>query len=152
MPDPEPATISRSQFGKALRRARKDARLSQSALGALIGTNQGQISDYEVGRYVPSRETVARLRQALPDLPAPDARTAHMPIGSRRGPQYRSPEQLAELPPDARQLYLARIERGLTISEVAGKAGIDMTYLSAVERGRRPLSARLRARLTGVVL
>ena len=46
-------------WGKRLRKARKDARLSQEALATLIGMDQADISRYELGRKaVPDRVKV----------------------------------------------------------------------------------------------
>ena len=67
-----------------LRRARSEARLSQTELAARIGTSQATISAYECGRKIPSVETLSRLLAAtghtLAVEPAP--RTAGEP--SRR--------------------------------------------------------------------
>lgn len=149
-------TVPRSQFGKSLRRIRQDAGLSQLALASLADVDQASISCYEVGRWVPTKATVDRLREALPLLPYPDdAAQIEAPNptrGLRRGPMFRTPEQLAEMPPDARLIYQRRLEKGWTLSQVASKAGIDVTYLSHIELGRRRLSAAIRARLEGVLL
>jgi transcriptional regulator with XRE-family HTH domain len=148
-------TIPRSQFGRALRRIREDAGLSQTALAALTKIDQGSISSYETSRYVPTEATLTRLREALPLLPSPDLVAIDQPShqrGLQRGPLFRPQAELEEMTPDGRLVYQKRLERGWTLSQVASKAGVDVTYLSAVERGRRPLSAALRQRLEGVLL
>lgn len=46
---------------RLIRRARRDAGLTQAALAARAGTSQATLSDYERGRKVPSAETLARI-------------------------------------------------------------------------------------------
>ncbi len=152
-------TVPRSQFGRALRRIREDAGLSQSALTALTALtkiDQGSISSYETGRWVPTEATVDRLREALPLLPSPELTAPDQQRGPQRGlqrgPLFRPQEQLEEMTPDGRLLYQKPLEQGWTLSQVASKAGVDVTYLSQLERGRRPLGARIRQRLEGVLL
>jgi transcriptional regulator with XRE-family HTH domain len=52
---------------------------------------------------------------------------------------------------DGRELYIRRMEAGLTIRALAAKARVNVSYLSMIENGKRNLSPQLRERLTGVI-
>jgi transcriptional regulator with XRE-family HTH domain len=56
-------------------------------------------------------------------------------------PLLRRPEEIANRPAWARDLYLARIEAGLTLSRLADLTGIHLTTLSTYENGRERPSA-----------
>lgn len=48
-----------------LKKRRKELRLSQEALAALIGTNQGQVSRYETGENNPTADILILLAHSL---------------------------------------------------------------------------------------
>jgi predicted transcriptional regulator len=69
-----------------------------------------------------------------------------------RGPQFRPEAQVASMTPDGRELYVRRVEAGLSIRALAHKTGVDVSYLSMIENGHRNLSPRMRERLKAVLL
>jgi transcriptional regulator with XRE-family HTH domain len=60
--EPDPQLVG---FGKALRRARRGAKLSQQALADLSRISQGEISVLEAGTREPGLLTVVYLARAL---------------------------------------------------------------------------------------
>lgn len=62
-------------------------------------------------------------------------------------PFIRRPEEIAARPHWARALYLARIDRGLTLQQVADRTGIHITALSRYETGGWRPSAVTEARI-----
>ena len=59
-----------SSIGNNIRTARKALKLSQEALGELIGANRVTISKYENNEYNPSIPALRRLAEALHTSPA----------------------------------------------------------------------------------
>ena len=61
-----------SEFGQWLKAARKEAGLSQTKLGVLIGVSQVKVSQWETGKAEPTDEQVRMLQEALgDDAPGP---------------------------------------------------------------------------------
>lgn len=75
-------------IGERLKRLRHEAHLSQHDLARRVGIPQPNVSAYETGRRVPSRETVERLEVALA-MPLPGrvaaARAEILAAAARRG-------------------------------------------------------------------
>ena len=53
------------EFGEKLRQLRKEKKLTQKELAALIGVKNSVISFYELGDRIPSPEVIRRLAIAL---------------------------------------------------------------------------------------
>lgn len=53
------------EFGERLRQLRKQKKLTQKQLAALIGTKNSIISFYEVGERIPSPEVIMKLATVL---------------------------------------------------------------------------------------
>ena len=53
------------EFGKRLKNLRKEKRLTQKQLAAMIGVRHSVISFYEVGDRIPSVEVIIKLSAAL---------------------------------------------------------------------------------------
>lgn len=53
------------EFGERLKKLRKEKRLTQKQLAAMIGVQHSVISFYEVGDRIPSVEVVIKLASAL---------------------------------------------------------------------------------------
>jgi transcriptional regulator with XRE-family HTH domain len=70
MPEPAPGD-PRTTFGTNLRRARKDAGLSQEALGHRADFHPTEVNRIERGRRNPGLLTIVKLAKAL-DIPAGD--------------------------------------------------------------------------------
>ena len=79
------------EWSRRLRRARRDKRLSQVALGDLIGASQATVADWETGKTRPRHETLKRLLLALdlsllelmPDMPRSASETiAQSPLSA----------------------------------------------------------------------
>lgn len=109
----------RTVCGRKLKAAREARGLSLAALAAAAGVSPSYLSEVEHGRKSPSLLVLRRLAAALnlepADLVAAEAQSAALTPGER--------------------IRLLREGKGLTLSALAEKAGITVSYLSEIERG-----------------
>lgn len=121
-------------FGERVRRARIGSALSQAELGSKLGVSQAAVSSWEQGRVVPRPEQKAGLKRVLGDSlfdqdeggAAPISRPIESSVGA--------------------WLTAAREKAGLSVYELAAKAGISGTAIYNIEQGRiaRPRPDTLR--------
>jgi transcriptional regulator with XRE-family HTH domain len=91
-----------SSFGRAIRVAREDRKMTQKELAKSVGVNSTTIAEWEAGRHVPVRENLDRLLSALPILRharLPESRDIPVPQAQRQS------ERIAEL-----EAELARLQ------------------------------------------
>jgi transcriptional regulator with XRE-family HTH domain len=102
--------------GAALKRARLQAGLSQQELADKIGVQQPYISSWETEKTVPNSDQLKKLRRVI-----------DLEIDSEAGPS-------------AIGAWLTRVrtKRGLSIAELAEKAGLSLPTVYNIESGRSP--------------
>lgn len=120
--------------GARLRALRHRAKLSQRALGALIGADITVIANYENGRAVPRVDRLGQLAVAL---------------GA-------SPVDLLPADVGVESLERLRVRGGMLQADVAERAGMTRTKYAAIERGQTatisPADARTLADILDVDL
>jgi len=116
--------------GARLRALRHRARLSQRALGVLIGADETVIANYENGRATPRVDRLGTLALALGASPA-DLLPADLEIGS---------------------LERLRVQAGMLQAEVAERAGMTRTKYAAIERGQTATVSEADARTLAAIL
>jgi transcriptional regulator with XRE-family HTH domain len=104
-----------------LRRLRVSRGLTQAALGALVGTSQGRVGDWEQARNTPTARGVSRLAAALEVAPA----------------------DLLHPVPSGRRLTLRQLREhaGLSQRDIAELLGLSQAAVTRIERGLLPLRA-----------
>ena len=102
---------------RALRATRKAAGLSQRGLSQLVGVGLTAVQTWEDGASSPPTPVLPRLAKAL-NVAVDDLLA---------GDQHVSP------------LAVARMHAGLTQTQMGAIVGVSHTFISAVERGRKPL-------------
>lgn len=103
--------------GKKVRQAREQRGLSLTNLAGLAKISVSYLSEVENGRKSPSLQVLQRLAEAL------NLETAALFTDGLKG--RISPGQ---------RIRLLRTEEGLTLAQLAKKAGIGASYLSEIER------------------
>lgn len=83
----------------------------------------------------------------MPDQPEETPLPPEPAHGAAPGPEVRDRDELVSRPAWARELYLRRVERGMTQQALARASGIDYSVLSQYERGHRRPSPRNQRRL-----
>jgi len=133
-----------NNFGAKIRELRTKAGLTQSQLAGAVGVDSSYLSKIEKGvSPPPAGEIVIRLAEALHS--SKDqlmALAGRIPSDVLQALRERS---VREFGPRLREL---RIQVGMSQDELARKAGIDHTYLSKIEGGKKqPPSEEATARL-----
>jgi transcriptional regulator with XRE-family HTH domain len=111
-------------FGERMRRGRIKNAWSQAELGEKLDVAQATISNWEVGRVIPNREQKARLREVL---------------GLDQVEPTSSVENHAEaVGPSAFGSWLnrARLEKSMSVAELASKAEVSVPAIYSIESGR----------------
>ncbi|MGB2939980.1 MAG: helix-turn-helix domain-containing protein [Candidatus Dormiibacterota bacterium] len=99
--------------GREVARMRRDARLSQAKLAALVGTTQSAIARLEAGRVSPSIRTLQKVYAAL----GRELRLLAMPAAPQYVLSNARPEfRVAEAPPISR--YDAHREADIDLSQI----------------------------------
>lgn len=117
-------------FGERMRRGRIQNAWSQAELGEKLGVTQATVSNWEIGRSTPDRDQKSRVRAVL---------GLHMPEPSQKTNVDEVPEDRGEQTgPSAFGSWLNRIrlERGLSVAELAAKAGVSGPAIYNIESGR----------------
>jgi transcriptional regulator with XRE-family HTH domain len=117
-------------FGERMRRGRIQNAWSQAELGEKLGVTQATISNWEVAKSTPDREQKDRIRQVL-GLRAPEAAPKSGPADATEGR-----EEPAGPSAFGSWLNRVRVERGLSVAEVAAKAGVSAPAIYNLESGR----------------
>lgn len=117
-------------FGERMRRGRIKNAWSQAELSEKVGVTQGTISNWETARSVPDREQKQRIREIL-GFRAPDA-TAKNGVTEA----VEAPSEPAGPSAFGSWLNRVRLERGLSVAEVASKAGVSAPAIYNIEAGR----------------
>lgn len=111
-----------SKLSENLRARRVAAGLSQNDVAEKLGVAQPTISNWELGRSQPSAPQVTALEGILGSLETP------LDTPGSTGPTEASPFGV--------WLNAARTRRGLTVVELAGKAGVSLGTIYNLESGR----------------
>lgn len=131
-------------FGERMRRARIRSAITQSDLAEKIGVTQATVSNWEKGRTVPDAEQKANVRRVLGDV-APTKTSADEDSTVESG-----------APPFGAWLNRSRVEKQMSIAELAEAAGVSSSTVYKIEVGMvsntrpetvRRLEAALGARL-----
>lgn len=109
-----------------LKKARKHARVSRTALAERVGGDQTTALDIETGGRLPTVGTVARLANGL----GVSAGWLAFALGEMDGPT-----QQAACDGMGARLQLVRVASGLTKAALARQAGLSPTALANIERG-----------------
>ena len=116
-------------FGERMRRGRIKNAWSQAELGEKFGVTQATISNWEIGRVIPDRDQKARLRQVL-GLDHPES--------SNEGAAGPGEGHADPVGPSAFGSWLnrARVEKALSVAELAAKAEVSAPAIYNIESGR----------------
>ena len=111
-------------FGERLRRARVRNAMTQGDLGEKIGVAQATISNWEIGKIVPSKEQKAELKRVLG--------------GFSPEPSLNRTEPVASVGPTPLSGWLTktRLEKNLSVPELAVAAGVSAQAVYNIESGR----------------
>lgn len=111
-------------FGERVKRARIRNAMTQADLGAKMGVTQATISNWEIGKVVPDREQKEKLKKILGGLvPEPAKNNAAQDVDV--GPA-----------PLGGWLTKVRLEKGLSVPELAEAAGLSAPAIYNIESGR----------------
>ncbi len=134
------STVLGSTFGEMIKNGRKAKGFSLRTLAAILGVSYQLVYQIEQNRLSPARSivTVEMLAAAL-NL---DAATLHAAMEQPKKRKFRRRSASFVVNPDAPEtlggfLFKKREECGLTQQALADRAGISVTVVSGVERGRR---------------
>lgn len=110
-------------FGERLKRARIRNAMSQAELAEKIRVSQATVSNWEIGKAAPLKEQKVELARVLGGFSADSTPTR---------------EEFEAQGPTALSSWLSRERagRGLSVSELAEKAGISAPAVYNIERGR----------------
>jgi transcriptional regulator with XRE-family HTH domain len=123
-------------FGERMRRGRIKNAWSQAELGEKLGVTQGTISNWETARSNPDREQKDRIRGLLglriadPAARNEAADAADAPSESESESESSGPSAFGSW------LNRVRLERGLSVAELASKAGVSAPAIYNIESGR----------------
>ena len=116
-------------FGERIRRGRIKNAWSQTELGDKVGVGQGMISQWELAKAVPDREQKAHLREVLGLDQTETQNNGGASSGDDRNDQE-GPSAVGSW------LNRARVEKGLSVAELAAKAQISPPAIYNIESGR----------------
>lgn len=127
----------RATFGESIRRARIKNAWSQSELGEKLGVGQVTISKWEIGKVVPDRNQEIRLRGIL-GLRQSEIKGALAGSSDEQTERAQQAEAAEQVGPSAFGSWLNRLrnERGLSVTELASKAGVSVPAIYNIEAGR----------------
>jgi transcriptional regulator with XRE-family HTH domain len=130
-------TAEQATFGESIRRARIKNAWSQSELGGKLGVGQGTISNWETGRTPPDRNQKIRLREIL-GLRQSEIKGASAGSSDEQAEKAQQAEAAEQVGPSAFGSWLNRLrnERGLSVTELASKAGVSVPAIYNIEAGR----------------
>jgi transcriptional regulator with XRE-family HTH domain len=113
-------------FGERLRRARDRKDITQGDLAGKVGVEQSTISNWERERFVPSPEEKARLKKVLEDT---------WTEASANRNEDAAPPQPS---PFSSWLTCTRIERKISVPELAEMTDLSLAAIYNIEAGRTP--------------
>lgn len=111
----------------AIRKARKAKGLKQHELASMLGVSQAKVSNWEIGKSVPSAAEKRALRQTL--LGSSEVVGAARPEATPRGAKG---ETFGEW------VVRNRLAKGWTQAQLASKARLSQPAISNIEIGRSP--------------
>jgi transcriptional regulator with XRE-family HTH domain len=111
-------------FGERLKRARIREAMTQAELGDKVGVTQATISNWEIGKVIPSREQKDDLKRILGGF-SPDAEKANADPKVDVGPN-----------PLSGWLTKARLEKQMSVPELAEAADLSAPAIYNIESGR----------------
>lgn len=134
--------MTQAEWGKALRKAREEAQLTQQAVGLDIKTSGSQISAFERNAQKPSKEVAQRLSDyfGLPMPPEISTRTV-------RNPRPRRAANHIKLSTLGENVTRLRKARGWTVQDLAGKAELHTSTISSACTARTVPSLETRRKL-----
>lgn len=109
-----------------IRNLRKARGMSQTSFASMCGLEQGQLSNYELGRFMPTIPLCERICRAvginLPDFLRGDGdEKSGIPTEERIGERVKA----------------LRLMRGMNQTELAERSGVADSTISSIERGER---------------
>jgi transcriptional regulator with XRE-family HTH domain len=111
-------------FGERVRRARIRNAMTQTELAKKFDVSQGTIFNWEKGNSIPSAEQKARLKKVLGNVWTESKTENHEEPASSQPSSFGS------------WLNRSRIERGLSVPELAEKAKLSAAAIYNIEAGR----------------
>jgi len=130
--------LSRREFrrlGESLRIAREDAGLTHLELANLSGLSERFLKNVELATgNIPSASRIARIVQSLP--PSSQLGVCQRKYKGSIEQKSARPPGLIDRLPDL--LRIAREDAGISLRELARRSGVDVMYLSRLERGLVP--------------
>ncbi|MGC9983433.1 MAG: helix-turn-helix domain-containing protein [Polyangia bacterium] len=122
------SSANEAGFAESIRRGRIKNAWSQKELAEKLGVTQGTISNWENGKGSPDRSQKNRLQEVLGLREADRVTTGAEKVAQERG---------EEAGPAAFGTWLnrMRLERGLSVAELASKAGISRPAVYNIESG-----------------
>jgi len=158
------------EFGIVLRKLRRDARLTIRELSADTGLSPSRISRYELGKFVPNSDGLAKLSRALKIDISILKKMAQQAQHARKLGRTLEPQKLLEslrkidrdpyyhsaglsltdlreklkITPTNQPYVIAhiRIKYGLSMTELAKGMGVSLSLVSRIESGQRRLSRK----------
>src|SRR5262245_18823201 len=117
-------------FNERMRRGHIRNAWSQAELGEKIGVSQATISTWEIGKVIPDRDQKFRLREVLGlDQAEPQNTSTSSGLTGDPGEQV-GPSAFGSW------LNRARVERSLSVAELATKAEVSVAAIYHIESGR----------------
>ena len=105
--------------GDKVRERRNSNGLSQMELANKMDVSQSLVSQWELGRQKPNKDQVARLQSILGGIAEADGAASVEPESAVRA-----------------WLSKARLNRNLTVNELANKSGVSPAAIYSIEKGR----------------
>jgi transcriptional regulator with XRE-family HTH domain len=117
-------------FGERMRRGRIQNAWSQAEIAEKLGVTQATISNWEIGRSTPDREQKDRIREVLGLHASESTAKNGQPDAADHAEERSGPSAFGSW------LNRVRLEKGLSVAEVASKAGVSAPAIYNLESGR----------------
>lgn len=125
--------ISKSAFGKILRRLRKRAKLSEDDVAGVVGLRHAaNVTLWEKGHSYPSEFAYLKLKELFSDLPDLQMDLLVPGFGPRKGVPL--PRQV-EGDYEGVLVRRTRLKKGITQRELASMSGLRENHIAKIEGG-----------------
>jgi transcriptional regulator with XRE-family HTH domain len=148
------AEVSLNERRKALKKFRKEAGFSQAEVASMTGIGQQMLSRFERGDRDLSPEALTRLEQAIADVLSGKQSASQQREEAQKIATLRESDSVKKLLywfEDPKELQKHRIRVGLSVAQMAERAGIEPSQLEAIENGEQPLEGDTASALWDVV-
>lgn len=122
--------MAKASFGELMRRGRIKNAWTQAELGEKLGVTQATISNWEIGRVPPNRAQKTRVREVLGLNERVSSESSDSALTFETHDDQAGPSAIGTW------LNRARLDRGLSVAELASKSSVSVPAIYSIEAGR----------------